>query len=67
MLLIVLIFALMSEVGYVDSSAITMILQLIVLFYGVEVTIKHMRRRINVFTISALVSLGILVGRGLSF
>ena len=67
MLLIVLIFALMSELGYVDSSAITLILQLIVLFYGVEATIKHMRRRINVFTISALASLGILVGRGLSF
>jgi len=67
MLLIVLIFALMSEVGYADSSAITIILQLIVLFYGVEVALKHMRRRVNVFTITALASLGILVGRGLLF
>jgi len=67
MVLIVLIFALMSEVGYVDSSAITMVLQLIVLFYAVEVTLKRMRSRVNVFTITALISLGILVGRGFLF
>ena len=67
LLLIVVIFALASEFGYADSSTITMILQLIVLFYGVEVTLKHMRSRKNTFTIAALVSLGVLVVRGLLF
>jgi len=64
-LLVVLVLALMSETGYMDASAIKLGLQLIVLFYSVEVIIKRMRNRINLFTASALVFLGIVSVRGL--
>jgi len=62
--LIVLLLALMSEVGYADISAIALVLQLIVLFYGVEITIKYMANRWNMFTVSLLTSLSILAVRG---
>jgi len=64
-LIIVLVLALMSETGYADISAIKLGLQLIVLFYSVEVIIKRMQSRVNLFTISALVFLGIVSVRGL--
>ena len=54
-----------EETGFADVSAIKLGLQLIVLFYGVEVVIKRMKSRFNIFTISALISLGVLGGRGL--
>jgi len=62
--LIVLLLALMSEVGYADISAIALVLQLIVLFYGVEITIKYMANRWNMFTVTLLTSLAILAVRG---
>ncbi|MFQ5644634.1 MAG: glycosyltransferase family 4 protein [Thiogranum sp.] len=64
-LLVVLVLALMFETGYTDASSIKLGLQLIVLFYAVEVVIKHMRSRVNVFTVSALGFLGIVSVRGL--
>ena len=62
--LIVILLAFMSEMGYTDISAIALVLQLIVLFYGVEVTIKYMVNRWNVFTVSLLGSLAIVAIRG---
>jgi len=64
-LIVVLVLALMSETGYADVSATKLGLQLIVLFYSVEVVIRRMRSRVNVFTISALVFLGVVSVRGL--
>ncbi len=64
-LLVVLVLALMTETGYTDASAIKLGLQLIVLFYSVEVVIKRMQNRANLFTVSALVFLGIVSVRGL--
>jgi len=64
-LIVVLVLALMSETGYADVSATKMGLQLIVLFYSVEVVIRRMRSRANMFTISALVFLGAVSVRGL--
>lgn len=63
--LIVLVLAFMSEMEYADISAIALVLQLIVLFYGVEITIKYMASRWNVFTVSLLGSLAVLVFRGI--
>jgi len=62
--LIVLLLALMSEMGYADISSLALVLQLIVLFYGVEITIKYMANRWNMFTVSLLMSLAILSIRG---
>ncbi|HEC05346.1 MAG TPA: undecaprenyl/decaprenyl-phosphate alpha-N-acetylglucosaminyl 1-phosphate transferase [Thiolapillus brandeum] len=63
--LIVLALALMSEAGYADFDIVKFMLQVIVLFYGVEVVIKHMRSRINIFTVSSLASLGVVAIRGI--
>ena len=61
---LVLVFVGMSEAGYADPSSVTIVVQLIVLFYAAEVVIKHMKDRVNVLTISSLGALGILAARG---
>lgn len=64
-LLIVVVLGLMAEAGYVETSTIQLAAKLIVLFYGVEIVIRHMRNRWNLLTVSVLLSLGLVAARGL--
>ena len=61
--LIILVLVLMSERGYANVSVVALVIQFVVLFYGAEIVIRHMRHRWNSFTISTLVALAIIAGR----
>ncbi len=63
-LLIVIVMGFMLESGYVEKSVVGVIIELIILFYGIEVLIRHMQSRLNLFTLSTLLSLGVIAVRG---
>jgi UDP-GlcNAc:undecaprenyl-phosphate GlcNAc-1-phosphate transferase len=63
--LIVIVLSLMAETRYVGYTAIRMAVELIVMFYGAEIVLKHMARRWNGFTGAVLVSLAIIGVRGI--
>jgi len=64
-MLIVAILAVMAEKGGTDIAMVKLVIQLIILFYGVEVVLRHMRKLFNPFTGSSLAALGIVAIRGL--
>lgn len=62
--LIVVTVALITEAGYADVGSIALVLKLIILFYGIEITLKYMKSRWNSFTLAMLAALAVLAGRG---
>ena len=64
-MLIVAILAAMSEMGSTDVTTVKLVVQLIILFYGVEIVLRHMKKLVNPFTGSSLAALGIVAIRGL--
>lgn len=63
-LLIVIVMGVVSETGHLEESVLGVIIELIILFYGTEVVIRHMRSRWNSLTLSTLLSLGVMAVRG---
>jgi len=62
--LIVLALGAMTKGGVAGVEMVSMVIHLIVLFYGAEVIIKHMTNRWNAFTLAVLFALGVLAARG---
>ena len=63
-LLMVAVLAFLAESEYANTATIALVVKLVVLFYGVEVVIRHLKRRVCLFTLSALASLCIVSVRG---
>ena len=62
--LIVLGLGAMTKGGVAGVELVSIVVHLIILFYGAEVILKHMTRRWNAFTLSVLFALGVLAARG---
>jgi UDP-GlcNAc:undecaprenyl-phosphate GlcNAc-1-phosphate transferase len=62
--LVVLGLGIMTRNEYVGVHLASLVVHLIILFYGAEVVLKHMVSRWNMFTLSVLFALGILAARG---
>ena len=63
-LLIVVVLAFLSDSEYANSAIIALVVKLVVLFYGVEIVIRHLKSRFCLLTLSALASLCIVSVRG---
>ncbi len=64
-LIMVVILALLSSRGVVESAVISLVVKMVVLFYAAELVMKHMSSRWNMLTVSALMSFVIIGIRGL--
>jgi UDP-GlcNAc:undecaprenyl-phosphate GlcNAc-1-phosphate transferase len=58
--------AILSSKGVVDASTTAITLKAIILLYGCELVLNRMKSRWNVFTLSVLLSLGVISVRGMS-
>lgn len=54
----------LSGKGIVSSSHTAIILKAIILFYACEMVLGAMSKRLNLFTVSVLLSLAVIAGRG---
>lgn len=63
--LIALALALVPETSLQESGVVEMAFHAILLFYGAELAMRQMRSRWNPFTVSILVSLGVVAARGM--
>ena len=61
----VVILAILSSQGAIDTSLTAITLKAIILFYATELVLSRMTSRLNVFTLSVLFSLSIISIRGL--
>lgn len=61
----VLILAILSSQGAIDTTLTAITLKAIILFYACELVLNRMTSRLNVFTLSVLFSLSIISIRGL--
>ncbi|MDH5388269.1 MAG: undecaprenyl/decaprenyl-phosphate alpha-N-acetylglucosaminyl 1-phosphate transferase [Gammaproteobacteria bacterium] len=64
-IIVVIIVGMLPGIDHGSSSMIGMAVQIIVLFYACELTIQHMKNRLNVLTGSAMLALGLIAIRGL--
>ena len=63
-LLMVAVLAFFAESEYTNTATIALVVKLVVLFYGVEIVIRHLKSRVCLLTLSALASLCIVSVRG---
>ena len=61
----VVILAILSSQGAIDTTLTAITLKAIILFYATELVLNRMTSRLNVFTLSVLFSLSIISIRGL--
>ncbi len=59
-LLLVVILIFVAKLGFQDTTLVSLVIQLVILFYASEIIIKNMGNRFNIFTLSSLASLAII-------